>query len=152
MTNDGGPAYIHLLDGDYAVVSPDVHAVLNRRLWRRGANGYIYARGARKKGVACLMHRLIMDAKAGEEVHHLNGNKLDNRRENLTIYSASEHQNHHKHLVIARNRANRKYALTLICPECHQKCLVNPNHRGRNRFCSKLCGNRYNSRLRRTHG
>ncbi len=33
------------------------------------------------------MHRFIIGAKKGEEVDHINGNKLDNRRKNLRIVS-----------------------------------------------------------------
>lgn len=37
-----------------------------------------------------LMHRLIMDAKRGQEIDHINGNPLDNRRENLRFCNHSQ--------------------------------------------------------------
>jgi hypothetical protein len=37
-----------------------------------------------------FMHRLIMGAEAGEEVRHINGDGLDNRRSNLKIATHSE--------------------------------------------------------------
>ena len=38
-------------------------------------------------GKTIYMHRLILDAKKGEYVDHINGNGLDNRQENLRITS-----------------------------------------------------------------
>ena len=39
-----------------------------------------------------LMHRLIMDAKAGQQIDHINGDPLDNRRENLRFCTASQNK------------------------------------------------------------
>lgn len=41
-----------------------------------------------KNGV--YLHRFLMGAKSGEEVDHINGNPLDNRRENLRLCTHSE--------------------------------------------------------------
>lgn len=59
------------------------------------------------------MHRLILAAKRGEQVDHINGDGLDNRRSNIRITDhAGNQQNQHKvrsrsgHLNIVITRAN----------------------------------------------
>jgi hypothetical protein len=48
-----------------------------------------------------LEHRVVMERLLGrkllstEHVHHINGDKLDNRPENLTVLSEAEHHRHH---------------------------------------------------------
>src|SRR6266852_1497506 len=79
--------------------------------WRGGTyfhnRGYImeYApdHPASKPGKGYIMqHRLIMESSLGryllptELVHHINGDKKDNRLENLEIKSQSDHIKHHK--------------------------------------------------------
>lgn len=41
-----------------------------------------------KKGI--LMHRLILNAEKGQQVDHINGNGLDNRRNNLRFVTQSQ--------------------------------------------------------------
>lgn len=67
-------------------------------LWRGGLyickNGY---RQYKEKGTRAYEHRMVAESKIGrklqkgEHVHHINGDKLDNRPENLMVLSASEH-------------------------------------------------------------
>jgi HNH endonuclease len=51
-------------------------------------HGKLYARGVRD-GRRIYLHRLLMDAPAGLDVDHINGNGLDNRRCNLRVVTRS---------------------------------------------------------------
>jgi hypothetical protein len=57
--------------------------------------GYVAHNGGRPQ----YLHRLVMCAPKGTEVDHINGNKLDNRKENLRLCSRSQN------LVNSRPRA-----------------------------------------------
>lgn len=69
-----------------------------KRKSRLQKNGYLTICLANKK---YYIHRLIMEEhlgrklKSDEQVHHINGNKLDNRIENLQVIKRGEHQKIH---------------------------------------------------------
>ncbi len=113
--------------------------------WRITNNGYAVARVNKEK---VLLHRFLMGAKSGQEVHHKNLNRLDCRKENLEITTAKEHQNYHKHLLIARNQAGRIYPKERPCGHCGVVFSVDVDHRGRNRFCSLSCSSKSTSPIR----
>lgn len=66
---------------------------------RRNAPRQHYTRGPQIQ-----MHRVIIGAKEGEEVDHINGNTLDNRRENLRICTHAEN---------VRNRIKRTHTSSI---------------------------------------
>lgn len=80
-------------------------------------------------------HRYIMEQFLGrkleryESVHHINGNKLDNRIENLMIMNNREHARFHK----------IKYSKTKICIVCGKEFEPPIKHRARNTICSREC-------------
>lgn len=80
-------------------------------------------------------HRYIMQEHIGrklertEYVHHINGDKMDNRLENLMIISPLEHNRLHF----------EKLPKVKICKVCGKEFTPPVKHRRRNSICSKEC-------------
>ena len=74
-----------------------------------------------------------------EHVHHINGNPLDNRLENLEVMTQNAHLRMHKQI----------YPDEKVCELCGQTYICNPRKRKRQKTCSYECG-RELGRLRMT--
>lgn len=88
----------------YAVVSPE-DADLNSLKWHTHSGGYASRFvGTRGKQVCILMHRLIVSRMIGrplvrgEYTDHINGDRLDNRRENLRMVTNQANVQHRTRL------------------------------------------------------
>lgn len=68
-----------------SIIDPDDFVRFSDTKWHMAGKGYVKSR----KG---YLHRLIIGASNGEEVDHINGDKLDNRRCNLRLASSNENK------------------------------------------------------------
>ncbi len=77
------------------LVDDEDYETLNKYSWYIQTNGYVRHDTKNKKVRLMLtMHRLVMKAKKGQFVDHINLNKLDNRKSNLRFCTSSQNSIH----------------------------------------------------------
>lgn len=81
---------VSLTQGKVAIIDDDDLAIISKYKWHADkSRNTFYARTnetvAPRKQKPIKMHRLIMNAKHQETIDHINGDGLDNRRENLRL-------------------------------------------------------------------
>lgn len=85
----------------YALISSFYYGIiypLNQKLKKKNEHGYVLS------GNGNFEHREIVEKivkrklRPGEEVHHINGVKWDNRKSNLALMTKEEHLRWHKRL------------------------------------------------------
>lgn len=79
---------IRLTKGKYALVDDEDFDFLNQ--WNWTFDKYAYRQDWKSKITKVYMHRVLMQPSQGLMVDHINRNKLDNRRKNLRIVTASQ--------------------------------------------------------------
>lgn len=100
----------------------------------------------RTKNNYVLEHRVVMENHIGrlldssEVVHHINGNKKDNRVENLEVMTALEHSLHH-------GEDRERQVSELVCTNCNKVFtrFTNQVNLGNKlgQFCSRSCNGKY---------
>ena len=125
-------------------------------IYRKRGSGHITSDGYLLRwvdGKFILDHRLVMQKNLGRElletehIHHLNGDRMDNRVENLQIVTNSEH--HAIHHRDKRNTETHK-----ACPKCNQVLLRSEFHKNKSRpdgcrIRCKTCTRKENNQWRK---
>ena len=75
-------------EGKFALVSPEDYDRVMTKRWFYGTSYACLSRY--KRGCAITLHRWLLDAPEDMYVDHINGNRLDNQRNNLRICLPSE--------------------------------------------------------------
>jgi hypothetical protein len=104
---EGGLVFVALSRGLEAVADIDDEQIIAGYSWRVLTTKYGHAYAYRLcEGRTILMHREILGAGPGEHVDHIDGDGLNNRRENIRI--ATPTQNQANQVLSRRNRIGLK--------------------------------------------
>ena len=87
---------ILLSQGRVALVDDDMFEYLNQWKWYCNNGGYATRNSTGLHRTIIRMHREIMNTPNGMETDHINGNSLDNRKENLRVCTHSENMHNRK--------------------------------------------------------
>lgn len=121
---------IQLTQGKEAIVSDEWYEILNAFKWNYHSGGYAKRMMTLPDGRRCnvFMHRVIAQTPEGMDTDHINGNKLDNRVENLRVCSRAE--NKHNIGLISTNKSGYKgVSFNSHAGKWMAQILVNGEHR-----------------------
>ena len=91
------PKEIVLTNGMKAIVDDEDYSVINLFTWHYSRSGYAYAffkymMDGSQHYCPHKMHRIINMTPKNRHTDHINGNKLDNRRENLRVVTPTQNR------------------------------------------------------------
>jgi hypothetical protein len=116
---------IKLTQDKETIVDDEDYEHLNQWKWHYHSRNYA-KRTVKKTKSKIYLHRLIMKAEINQKIDHINGNGLDNRKENLRIVNQSQNgQNRDKQI----NNTSGYKGVTW-----HKQCnkwLAQINHKGK---------------------
>lgn len=89
---------IPLTRGIEAIIDDEDYEYLNQWKWCAHKEGYAVRSASKQNGKReyIRMHRLIMNAKKGQIIDHINCNKVDNRKENLRFCTDMQNSQNQK--------------------------------------------------------
>lgn len=84
---------IPLTQDKFTIVDDEDFDSLSKHKWYAAKRGYgFYAQRQSKLITNIQIHRVVLGAKKGEEVDHMNGDTLDNRKSNLRLVNRSQNE------------------------------------------------------------
>jgi hypothetical protein len=123
---------IKLRNGESVLLDPEDYERVRGFQWKKHPQGYA--------SIEFTMHRFLFHpVPPGHEIHHINGNKLDNRRSNLLLIVAKEHRQLHAPALVKHQKDGQTYPDQKTCVVCGSRFTVNPRKRKRNKTCSQEC-------------
>lgn len=98
---------IKLTQGKEALIDDDDYERVNKFKWQFHKKGYA-THGYKIKGKCkkIRMHRFILQAPKNKQVDHINGNTLDNRKQNLRLCS---HRENSRNTAKTKNKTLSRY-------------------------------------------
>ena len=89
---------LQLTKGAYALIDHEDYEELSKYKWHLHSAGYAGRVVKTRKRKYILMHRQIMNAPDGVLVDHVNGDPLDNRKENLRLCTHAQNLQNRRRL------------------------------------------------------